>query len=52
MGMELPTEVPFILKAMVAGISAVTFILMVWLTVKIYRDEARTENKGSRNTGW
>ena len=52
MGMEIPTEVPFILKAMVAGISAVTFILMAWLTIKIYRDEARNVNKGSRKSGW
>ena len=52
MGLDIPTEVPFILKAMVAGISAVTFILMVWLTVKIYRDEARNENAGPKNKGW
>jgi len=52
MGMDIPTEVPFILKAMVAGISAVTFILMVWLTARIYRDEARNENAGPKNKGW
>ena len=52
MGMDIPTEVPFILKAMVAGISVVTFILMTWLTVKIYRDEARPENAGPKNKGW
>ena len=52
MGLEVPTEVPFILKTMVATISAVTFILMVWLTAKIYRDEARPENAGPKNKGW
>lgn len=52
MVMEVPTEVPFILKAMVAVISAVAFVLMAFLTVKIYRNEARPESKGSKNTGW
>jgi hypothetical protein len=52
MGMDIPTEVPFILKAMVAIISAFTFILMAWLTAKIYRDEARPENAGPKNKGW
>ena len=52
MGMEIPTEVPFILKAMVAVISVITFVLMAILTIKIYRDEARPENKGPKNTGW
>ena len=52
MGMEIPTEVPLILKTMVAIISVITFILMALLTVKIYRDEARPENKGPKNKGW
>jgi hypothetical protein len=52
MGMDIPTEVPFILKAMVAVISVVTFFLMALLTVKIYRDEARPENAGPKNKGW
>ena len=52
MSMQIPTEVPSILKAMVAIISAVTFLLMAWLTVKIYRDEARPENAGPKNKGW
>jgi len=53
MGVEaVPTAVPFILKVMVAGISLVTFLLMAWLTVKIYRDEARPENAGPKNKGW
>lgn len=52
MVMEVPTEVPFILKTMVAVISAITFLLMAFLTVKIYRDEARPERKGQKNKGW
>ena len=52
MAMEIPTEVPYILKVMVVGVSAITFILMAWLTVKIYRDEARPENAGPKNKGW
>lgn len=52
MVMEVPTEMPFILKAMVAVISAIVFLLMTFLTVKIYRDEARPERTGSKNKGW
>jgi hypothetical protein len=52
MGMDIPTEVPNILKAMVAIFSAVSFVLMAWLTIKIYRDEARPENAGPKNKGW
>ena len=52
MGMDIPTEVPYILKVMVAVISLITFALMAVLTVKIYRDEARPEDKGPKNKGW
>jgi hypothetical protein len=37
---------------MVASISITAVILMGWLTVKIYRDEARPEKKDRKNTGW
>ena len=50
--MEIPTEVPFILKAMVAVISVITAALMVYLTVKIYKNDARNENAGPKNKGW
>jgi len=50
--MEIPTELPSILKIMVAVISVVTVILMVFLTVKIYKGEARNENAGPKNKGW
>jgi hypothetical protein len=52
MGMDIPTEVPYILKTMVAVISVISFVLMAWLTVKIYRDDARPENAGPKNKGW
>jgi hypothetical protein len=50
--MEVPTEVPNILKAMVGVISVITFLLMVYLTVKIYKGEARDKNAGPKNKGW
>ena len=50
--MGVPTAVPFILKAMVAVISVVTVLLMVYLTVKIYKDDARNEDAGPKNKGW
>ena len=49
--MEIPTEVPLILKAMVAVISVIAVALMVYLTVKIYKDDARNENAGPKNKG-
>jgi hypothetical protein len=52
MGMHVPTEVPFILKTMVAVISVIAVVLMGWLTIKIYRDDARSENAGPKNKGW
>ena len=52
MVMHVPTEVPNILKAMVGVISVIAVVLMAWLTVKIYRDEARPENAGPKNKGW
>ena len=52
MGMHVPTEVPNILKAMVGVISVIAVVLMAWLTVKIYRDDARPENAGPKNKGW
>ena len=50
--MEVPTEVPNILKAMVGVISVITVLLMVYLTVKIYKGEARDKNAGPKNKGW
>jgi len=50
--MALPTAVPNLLKAMVAVISVVTVILMIYLTVKIYKDDARNEDAGPKNKGW
>jgi len=52
MGLAVPTEVPTILKVMVAVIALISFLLMAWLTVKIYRGEARPENAGPKNKGW
>ena len=52
MEMDIPTQIPTILKIMVAVVSVVTIILMGILVVKIYRDEARTEDKKPRNKGW
>ncbi len=50
--MEVPKEVPFILEVMVAGISALTVVLMVYLTIKIYKNQARNEDAGPKNKGW
>jgi hypothetical protein len=50
--MEIPTEMPSILKIMVTVISVVTVLLMVFLTIKIYKGEARNENAGPKNKGW
>jgi uncharacterized membrane protein len=50
--MEIPTVVPSILKIMVEVISVVTVLLMVFLTIKIYKGEARNENAGPKNKGW
>ena len=52
MNMEVPKEVPFVLEVMVAVISVITVVLMVYLTVKIYKDEARNEDAGPKNKGW
>ena len=52
MNMEVPKEVPFVLEVMVAVISIITVVLMVYLTVKIYKDEARNEYAGPKNKGW
>ena len=52
MNMEVPKEVPFVLEVMVAVISIITVVLMVYLTVKIYKDEARNEDAGPKNKGW
>lgn len=52
MNMDIPTQVPTILYLMVGGISVITVILMAVLTIKIYKDEARNEDKGRKNTGW
>ena len=45
-------DIPLLLKIMVAAISVTAVVLMGWLTVKIYRDEARPENKNRKKTGW
>ena len=50
--MEVPQHVPFILEAMVAVISVVTIALMIYLTIKIYKDDARNEDAGPKNKGW
>lgn len=50
--MEIPTLIPSILKIMLAVVSTVTVILMGFLIVKIYRDEARNDDAGPKNTGW
>lgn len=52
MVMEIPKQVPFILDLMIAVISVVTVILMIYLTVKIYKDEARNKDAGPKNKGW
>ena len=50
--LAIPTAVPLTLKLMVGIISAVTILLMVILTIKIYKGEARNKDAGPKNTGW
>jgi len=50
--MAVPQHVPFILWSMVAVISVITVVLMIYLTVKIYKDDARNEDAGPKNKGW
>ena len=50
--MDIPTAVPSILKIMVAVIAVITVLLMVFLTIKIYKGEARDANAGPKNKGW
>jgi hypothetical protein len=45
MNMNIPTLIPDILKIMVAVIATITVILMGFLVIKIYRDEARDEDE-------
>jgi hypothetical protein len=45
MNMNIPTLIPDILKIMVAVISTITIILMGFLVIKIYRDEAREKDE-------
>ncbi len=45
MVMNIPTEIPNILKIWVAVVAALTIILMGFLVIKIYRDEARIEDE-------
>ena len=45
MNMDIPTLIPDILKIMVAVISTITIILMGFLVIKIYRDEAREKDE-------
>lgn len=50
--LAIPTAVPFGLKVMVAAVFIIAVLLMIWLTVKIYKNEARNEDAGPKNTGW
>jgi len=50
--MAIPTSVPLALKVMVAVIFIITVLLMVFLTVKIYKGEARDEQASPKNHGW
>ena len=43
--MEIPTLIPTILKIMIAVVSTITIILMGILVVKIYRDDASSEDR-------
>ena len=40
------------LKFWVGGVFIVTVILMVILTIKIYKGEARNADAGPKNKGW
>lgn len=48
MGMEIPTFIPMVLKIMMAVIATITVILMGYLVVRIYREDARLEDKDSQ----
>ena len=50
--LAIPTAVSFGLKVMVAVVFVLALLLMAWLTVKIYKNEARNEDAGPKNTGW
>lgn len=50
--MQVSSVIPHLLDFMVAGISVVTIILMIVLTIKIYNGEARREDAGPKNKGW
>ena len=50
--LAIPTLVPFALKVMVTVIFTVAVLLMVFLTVKIYKGEARNEDASPKNNGW
>lgn len=45
-------DIALLLKIMVTAIMTIAVLLMVLLTVKIYRNEARLEDKNPKNTGW
>ena len=45
-------DIPLLLKIMVGTISITAVILMGWLTIKIYRNQARPENRDRKKTGW
>ena len=49
MNMDIPTLIPDILKIMVAVIATITIILMGFLVIKIYRDEARDGDESSES---
>jgi hypothetical protein len=50
--MAIPTTVPLALKVLVAGTFIVAVLLMVFLTIKIYKGEGRDENASPKNHGW
>lgn len=50
--LAIPTSVPLALKVMVGVIFTLALVLMVVLTIKIYKGEARDENASPKNHGW
>ena len=50
--LAIPTAVPNLLKSMVVIISILVTVLLIFLTTKIYKGEARNEDAGPKNKGW
>jgi hypothetical protein len=46
------TAIDTFLKIWVGGVFIVTVVLMVILTIKIYKGEARNADAGPKNKGW